>query len=111
MIHEGSIYRYGTPDWNDRHQQVLDMLTRKFGIILNENNGLMVGQLNRLLRKQNPRLYDLATDSFVTLLYAKRKPLYVEQGVLKSEFKGIVYTPRIQVKDGKLLLELAPLCT
>ena len=99
------VVRVGTPQWNQRHNRILDALLDKVRSFLSERQDMSFEQLIHDFESHDVRA--LVGDRYAHILYGT-KPLFVNNdGCLNTEIKGLLFKPRARmIEDGRLVVEL-----
>ena len=103
MMFPGSnIVRVGTPKWKPRHTRILEELLDKMRCFLGARSDMPFEQL-----RHEFEINDVNTRvgcDYVHLLYGP-DPLFVSNGQLQADIKGLVFKPRIRIsKEGNLVV-------
>ena len=104
MFPGSRIVRVGTPKWKPRHTDILEELLDEIRSFLNTRSDMPFEQLGHEFE-----INDVNTrvgGDYVHLLYGP-EPLFVSNGQLQADIKGLVFKPRIRIsKEGNLVVDL-----
>ena len=98
------IVRVGTPKWKPRHTDILEELLDEIRSFLSTRSDMPFEQLRREFECNDERI-KVGSD-FVHLLFGP-DPLFISNGQLKADIKGLVFKARAHItKEGNLVLDL-----
>ena len=98
------IVRVGTPKWKPRHTDILEDLVDKLRSFLDARSDMPFEQLRHEFEINDVRTR--VCRDYVHLLYGP-DPLFVSNGQLQADIKGLVFKPRIRIsKEGNLVVDL-----
>ena len=98
------IVRVGTPKWKPRHTDILEDLVDKIRSFLDARSDMPFEQLRHEfeINDVNARV----GGDYVHLLYGP-DPLFVSNGQLQADIKGLLFKPRIRIsKQGNWVVDL-----
>ena len=97
------IVRVGTK-WKPRHTDILDELLDEIRSFLSTRSDMPFEQLRHEFEINDVRTR--VGRDYVHLLYGP-EPLFVSNGQLQADIKGLVFKPRIRIsKEGNLVVDL-----
>ena len=98
------IVRVGTPKWKPRHTDILEELLDEIRSFLDARSDMPFEQLRHEFEINDVRIR--VGRDYVHLLYGP-DPLFVSNGQLQADIKGLVFKPRIRIsKEGNLVVDL-----
>ena len=97
------VVRIGTDRWTDCHTDVLDRLMEGVESFLHENSNIPFEMLKTAYEQQEPRAKVGKQHAYI--LYAPSGALFVEDGELKMDIKGLVYKPIVRRTEGNIIVE------
>ena len=98
------MVRVGTPKWKPRHTDILEELLDELRSFLSTRSDMPFEQLQHELEINDVRIR--VGGQYVHLLYGA-DPLFVSNGQLQTDIKGLVFEPRTRVsKEGNLIVGL-----
>ena len=98
------IVRVGTPKWKPRHTHILEELLDELRSFLNTRSDMPFEQLQHELEINDVRTR--VGGQYVHLLYGP-DPVFVSNGQLQADIKGLVFKPVARVsKEGNLVVDL-----
>ena len=98
------IVRVGTLKWKPRHTEILEDLVDKIRSFLDARSDMPFEQLRHELEINDVRTR--VGRDYVHLLYGP-EPLFVSNGQLQADIKGLVFKPRARIsKQGNLVVNL-----
>ena len=98
------IVRVGTPKWKTRHTQILEELLDEIRSSLGARSDMPFEQLRHEFEINDVRTR--VGRDYVHLLYGP-EPLFVSNGQLQADIKGLVFKPRTHIpKGGDLVVNL-----
>ena len=98
------IVRVGTPKWKPRHTDILEELLDEIRSFLSPRSDMPFEQLRHEFQINDVRTR--VGRDYVHLLYGP-EPLFVSNGQLQADIKGLVFKPRIRIsKKGNLVVDL-----
>ena len=98
------IVRVGTPKWKPRHTDILEDLVDKLRSFLDARSDMPFEQLRHEFEINDVNIR--VGGDYVHLLYGP-DPLFVSNGQLQADIKGLVFQPRIRIsKQGNLVVDL-----
>ena len=102
MFPGSSIVRVGTAKWKPRHTQILEGLLKQVRSFLLQRSDLPFEQLRHEF--ENNDVNTRVGGEYVHLLYGP-DPLFVCNGQLQADIKGLLFKPRTRIsKEGNLVV-------
>ena len=99
-----NIVRVGTTKWKERHTLILEQLLDKVRRFLSERSDMPFEQLRLEFENDDMRL--LVGNKYAHILYGP-DPLFVTNGELKTDIKGLIFKPCARIsKEGTLTVNL-----
>ena len=102
MFPGSRIVRVGTQTWKNRHTLILEQRLEEVSGLLSERSDMSFEQL-----RHEFEINDVNTrvgGDYVHLLYGL-DPLFVSNGQLQADIKGLVFKPRTRIsKEGNLVV-------
>ena len=83
------LVRFNDPDWEKLHAATFNELLGKLETLINRCEGMPFALIEKELSDRDPRIRKRS--AWVNLLYGPRE-IYVEDGTLLCELRGVVYT-------------------
>ena len=81
---------FSDPEWEERHAATYDALLEQLRALIKHCEGMPLELIDKVVSNHDPRIRK--RDTWVNLLYGPRE-LFVEDGQLQCDLRGIVYTP------------------
>ena len=104
MFPGSSVVRVGTPKWKKRHTRILNELLDQVTSFLSGRSELPFDELRHEF--ENNDVKTRVGGEYVHLLYGP-DPLFVSNGQLQADIKGLVFKPRTRIsKEGNLVVNL-----
>ena len=104
MFPGSRIVRVGSPKWKPRHTGILEELLDELRSFLNTRSDIPFEQLQHELEINDVRTR--VGRDYVHLLYGP-EPLFVSNGQLQADIKGLVFKPRARIfKEGNVDVNL-----
>ena len=104
MFPGSNIVRVGTPKWKRRHTRILEELLDKVRSFLGARSDMPFEKLRREFECNDERI-EVGRD-YVHLLFGP-EPLFVSNGQLQADIKGLVFKPRARISnEGNLVVDL-----
>ena len=98
------VVRVGTERWIPLHDQILQKLLGKVRRFLSKRPGIAFEQLWQDFENNDVRLP--VGDQFVYIMYGP-EPLFVTDGELNTDIKGLVFIPRTRIsRSGTLVVDV-----
>ena len=95
--------RFNDPEWEEKHAATFNALLEKLGALIEHCEGMPLELMDKVVSNHDPRIRK--RDTWVNLLYGPRE-LFVEDGQLQCDLRGIVYTPIMRREGCCLHVEL-----
>ena len=104
MFPGSSVVRVGTPTWKKRHTLILEQLLEEVRSFLSQRSDMSFEQLRHEF--ENNDVKTRVGGEYVHLVYGP-DPLFVSNGQLQADIKGLVFKPRTRIsKEGNLVVNL-----
>ena len=98
------VVRVGTVRWKPKHNAILEELLDEVRCFLADRTELSFEQLRHEFEKADERVP--VGNQYAHILYGP-EPLFLSNGELKTDIKGLVLKPRARIsKKGNLVVEL-----
>ena len=81
---------FNDPEWEEKHAATYDALLEQLRALIKHCEGMPLELIDKVVSNHDPRIRK--RDTWVNLLYGPRE-LFVEDGQLQCDLRGIVYTP------------------
>ena len=81
---------FSDPEWEEKHAATFSALPEKLGALIERCEGMPLELIDKVVSNHDPRIRK--RDTWVNLLYGPRE-LFVEDGQLQCDLRGIIYTP------------------
>ena len=103
MFPGSRIVRVGTQTWKKRHTLILEQLLEEVRSFLSQRSDMSFEQLRHEF--ENNDVKTRVGGEYVHLLYGP-DPLFVSNGQLQADIKGLVFKPRTRTKEGNFVVNL-----
>ena len=90
---------FNDPEWEEKHAATYDALLEQLRALIKHCEGMPLELIDKVVSNHDPRIRK--RDTWVNLLYGPRE-LFVEDGQLQCDLRGIIYTPIM--RRGRVLL-------
>ena len=97
-----NFVRLNDPDW-EKHAPIFNELLGELETLINRCEGMPLALIEKELSDRDPRIRKRS--AWVNLLYGPRE-IYVEDGTLLCDLRGVVYTPILRKEGERLHIEL-----
>ena len=97
------VVRLHSDRWSEQHERVMQRLVSAASALASRCNGLGLPAIKHRFESEDPRV--IIGSQHAYLLYG-REPVFVQDGVLNMDIRGIVYRPRIQRSRRRVTVEL-----
>ena len=97
-----NFVRFNDPDW-EKHAPIFNELLGELETLVNRCEKVPFALIEKELSDHDPRVRNRS--AWVNLLYGPRE-IYVEDGKLLCDLRGVVYTPVLRIEGECLHIEL-----